>query len=410
MNTYSKLIDRLFHVNLFGGMKLALENCHRLQQALHCPMNALTCVHVAGTNGKGSVTTMIAKGLEAAGYRVGLYTSPHISCFRERIKINGEMISEEAATTLLARLFQVCDQHHIPATFFELTTFLAFLHFMQEHVDIAVLETGLGGRLDATNIVMPTLSVITSISLDHTSVLGETVEAIAEEKAGIIKPKIPVVIGPRMPVSTIQRIAKRQGSPLTVVSCQANTYMEENIAIAKTAMQELKLPIQCIEEGLKAKQPCRLERWGDLPVILDVAHNPDGLTELFRAIAVFYPNRRLRLLFGLSTSKDVDSCLQIISQQSRSFHLVSASNGRGVSVDTLHEDLEKLGISSDNMTRHDDIITGTKIALQNAFQHGEILVICGTFFIMREARQALGIVEPVDSFDMNERAVGTIAT
>ena len=181
---YLDLIQHLLTVNLEAGIKLGLQNVERLQEILHYPDRSFTSIHVAGTNGKGSVCIKVARALEKAGYRTGLYTSPHISSFRERIRINGKMITEEAVESILPPLFKVIEEAGIPATFFEITTFLAFLYFAREKVDFAVLETGLGGRLDATNIVSPCLSVITSISLDHTEILGGSCEEIAHEKGG----------------------------------------------------------------------------------------------------------------------------------------------------------------------------------------------------------------------------------
>ncbi len=153
--SYSEVIQKLFNLHLFGGVKLGLQNTQRLQQLLDFPDHSFSTIHVAGTNGKGSVSTKIASAFEHAGYRVGLYTSPHISSFRERIRVNSNMISEEAVQNLLLFLFKIIETEQIPATFFELTTFLAFLYFAQEKVEVAVLETGLGGRLDATNVVYP---------------------------------------------------------------------------------------------------------------------------------------------------------------------------------------------------------------------------------------------------------------
>ena len=258
--TYPTLIQKLFSVNLFSGTKLGLQNMERLQQLLYYPDRSFQIVHVAGTNGKGSVSTKIASALEFGGARVGLFTSPHLSCFRERIRINGEMIPEETVAAILERLFQITEKQQISATFFELTTSLALLYFAQEKIDVAVLETGLGGRLDATNIVSPCLSVITSISLDHTDILGSTLEAIAIEKGGIIKKKIPVIIGPHVPYEVIQSIAKKMESCCIQVKTTSPLYEEENRQIARSALNQLSslfhLSEENIEKGLEAKQPC----------------------------------------------------------------------------------------------------------------------------------------------------------
>lgn len=405
---YADLIQRLFNVNLFGGVKLGLQNMQRLQQLLQYPDRSFHSVHVAGTNGKGSVSTKIATAFQLAGYKVGLFTSPHISSFRERIRINGQMISEDAVETLLDFLFKVVEAEQLPATFFEITTCLAFLYFAQEKVDIAVLETGLGGRLDATNVVHSCLSVITSISLDHTEVLGTTREAIALEKAGIIKERVPVIIGPHVPLAPIQAVAFQKQSPCIQVEQTSPLFEEENRLIARTALDTLSsrfhLSPQAIEQGLEGKQPCRFEILpGSSPVILDVAHNPDGLQHLFQTIQHHYPGRSLRLLFGLSKSKDVKGCLQLITQHGTHFHLVEASNGRGAAIGDLYRTLQELSIEASRLFAHESIVMGVKQAQQEALKHKQILVICGSFFIMAQARQALGFVEPYDAIDLNER-------
>ena len=215
--SYQMLLEKLFQVNLHGGIKLNLNNMQCLQTFFQYPDRNFPSIHVAGTNGKGSVCLKMAKAFEHAGYRVGLYTSPHLSCFRERIQINGQMISEDATCHFLSSIFEALHSQDIPATFFEITTCLAFLYFAQEKVDMAVFETGLGGRLDATNVLIPCLSIITSIALDHTEILGQTCEEIAFEKAGIIKEGIPVVIGPHVP-SLVYTLAQERHSPCIQVT------------------------------------------------------------------------------------------------------------------------------------------------------------------------------------------------
>lgn len=174
------------------------------------PHTKFRSVHVTGTNGKGSVSTKIAAGLEFAGHQVGLYTSPHVSSFRERVSINGELISEADVERHLSLVMQLAAQHNIPATFFELTTLMAFSYFAQRQVAYAVVEVGIGGRLDATNIISPELSVLTSIGLDHTDILGPTIEHITREKSGIIKPSGATVIGPSVPRDIVRQVRFRQ--------------------------------------------------------------------------------------------------------------------------------------------------------------------------------------------------------
>lgn len=405
--TYLELIQKLFKINLFRNIKLGLENAQHLQELLNFPDRMFTTIHVAGTNGKGSVSTKIAYAFEQEGYRVGLYTSPHISTFRERIRINRIMIPEEKVESLLAFLFQLIEFKQIPATFFELTTFLAFLYFAQEKVEVAVIETGLGGRLDATNVIYPCLSIITSISLDHTDILGHTRESITLEKGGIIKEKIPVIIGPQVPFKPIEAIALQKQSLCIQVKEKSPLFEEENRHIARTALNYLtssfRLSSLAIKQGLEGRQPCRFEIFpGACPIILDVAHNPDGLQHLFQMMAFYYPNYQVRLLFGLSKNKDLKECLKIITTHGTYFHLVEANNGRGVSLNDLYIYVCELGIAPYRVSIHNSIFEGICQAKEEASKHQEILLICGSFFIMNQARQALGIHEPHDALNLNE--------
>ncbi|MCE2982592.1 MAG: bifunctional folylpolyglutamate synthase/dihydrofolate synthase [Parachlamydia sp.] len=404
MLTYSALLRRLFQINSSKGMKQGLSNCKQLQAHFNFPDQDYHTIHVAGTNGKGSVSLKIGIALQHAGYKVGIFTSPHVSSFRERIKINGDMIPEEDLADILQTLFKVIDQEEIPATFFELATFAAYLYFARQKVDFAVFEVGLGGRLDATNIITPLLSIITSISLDHTELLGQSVNEIAREKAGIIKPGIPVVIGPHTPQDFFKKIAHQYNCPYIAIDNTFTLYEEENKAIARTALHYLSasfpLSDHSIEKGLNASLPCRLEVACQSPlVIMDVAHNPDGLEHLFFALNVKYPLANLRIVFGLSKTKDIEGCLHILQKHGHFFHLVEAANGRGATINQLkmffHQKLE-------NVFSHCSVTQGVEQAVNAARLSGDLVVICGTFFIMSEARKALGIIEPQDEIDMNE--------
>jgi dihydrofolate synthase / folylpolyglutamate synthase len=191
---YEHWVRRLYLTNMFHPVKLGLENMQRLMDALQWPARDICTIHVAGTNGKGSVTYKLAQALQGpcGAVRVGLFCSPHVASFRERMSINGQLISEDDVVELLPFIYQQCRKHDIPATFFEITTALALAYFAKYQVHVICLETGLGGRLDATNVIeRPALSIITSIGLEHTRILGDTIELIAMEKAGIMKPSCP---------------------------------------------------------------------------------------------------------------------------------------------------------------------------------------------------------------------------
>jgi len=403
---YPELIQFLFQLNQFGGVKLGLDNCLRMSRALNYPERQFSTVHVAGTNGKGSTATKIAHALQKEGYKVGLYTSPHISCFRERMKINGEMISEQDIEDILPNLIALKEQEKIPCTFFEMATMLAFVYFAREKVDFAVLETGLGGRLDATNIVSPVLSIITSISLEHTEILGTEIDAIAREKGGIIKPGVPILIGPCVPLKPIEDIAKTLTSPLIQVEGNYSHFEAENCAIARRALELMGLKAQSIESGLSAVPPCRFEMVREIPpVILDVAHNPDGLLHLFSAVRQKYLNEPLRIVFGLSKTKDVAACIEIIRSYASAYHLVEAPNGRGIPPNELRAFLKEKGIPEDKIAVSSNISQSIQEALLHAYEKQEVVIICGSFFIMGEARHALGIMEEQDPIDMNERSM-----
>ncbi|MFT4553812.1 MAG: dihydrofolate synthase/folylpolyglutamate synthase [Chlamydiales bacterium] len=417
MNNYKQLIARLFSRNLFGGMKLGLENINRLDAAMSHPHRSFNTIHVAGTNGKGSVSGKIAKALELAGYRVGLFTSPHISCFRERIRINGKMIPEKAIEKILSKIFELADRKNIPATYFELTTMLALQYFSRQKVDFAVLETGLGGRWDATNIVTPVLSVITSISLDHTETLGNTRLEIAREKAGIIKTGVPVVVGVRACPETIKEIALWKRSVCIEVGVRNSSFDRENRNIAKAALLHLRrsynITDTAIMEGLRSILPCRFEVISKDKilsegidkkpevVVLDVAHNPDAFERLFLSIARSFPDKPIRIVTGISKGKDLKACFGSILQRTKSLHLVEASNGRGYTLREMESVLAEKGVKPESLGR--SVRYTMESAMGLAAERNEVLLVCGSFFIMGEARKFLGMKEAQDLFDMNER-------
>jgi dihydrofolate synthase / folylpolyglutamate synthase len=352
------------------SMKLGLERMEAIDRILGFPSRKFASVQIAGTNGKGSVSTKIAKALQTNGKKVGLYTSPHILTYHERIQVNGKPISEESADRLLRKILAVTE---IRPSYFELLTLLAYCHFAEEKVDFAVLEAGLGGRLDATNIVSPVLSIITSIDFDHMPYLGNTLEAIAFEKAGIIKPGVPALIGPQAkPLHVFEAVAASAKSPLFQVLGEFNHYEEENQAIAKKALSLLPFPLEkkSIDSGLSAVPPCRFETVCHHPlVILDVAHNPDGLRRTFERLAYTYPGKQIRVLAGFSADKAVEDALAVIRDHAVDVHLTYTDHAR------LLRSGEELEIAFEK-------------AYTQAKKNQEILLVCGTFFIMHRARLA----------------------
>lgn len=360
-------------------MKLGLEQPQALHRAIGSPADRLNIIHVAGTNGKGSVCHKLATVLQTAGYKVGLFSSPHISCFRERIRVNGVMISEKDVSEGLSKLFAT----GLPATFFEVTTVLALDYFSKQKVDWVVLETGLGGRLDATNIVVPKVSVITSIGFDHCQFLGNTIEQITREKAGIIKQNIPAVVGPTVPMEFIER------DDLRSIKGDFENYEMENRAIAERVLKVLNIPFG---EEIKSVPPCRFESitHEGQGYILDVAHNPQGLSRLFKRLQLSNP----KVICGLSKGKDIKTSLEIILKHTDDLCLVSGHHDRVESIQTLHSLTHK-----DNIQCYESVTE----AIRKLTSEASPIIICGTFFIMEEARRALGIDEESDTRDLQEK-------
>lgn len=383
-------------------------------------------VHIAGTNGKGSVALKIANTLQSHGLKVGLFCSPHVSSFRERMQINGQVIPEEEVVELLPKIYDLCAEHDIPATFFEITTLLAFLYYAKHDVQVVVLETGLGGRLDATNVISsPALSVITSIGLEHTRILGDTVELIAKEKGGIIKPGCPILVGPNCPQEVLQQCAKEAKAgpyftPQEVIGDskdhEITDYDEENQRISLAALTLLKqeypdlleeLTKEQIKQGVLIRPPCRFEevKKGDMTVILDVAHNPPAMEYLVRKLQKTYPNSSFRFVAGMSSDKDLGQCARSLLKVTdpTSIHLVEAAHPRAAKLEDILSSEPSLKASHCNS---DDCSITKQVsnALSFAKERNEVLVICGSVFIMSEAREALGFEEPRDSEYISEMA------
>ncbi len=221
MISYRRTLTYLYALQL-RGMKLGLRNTRQLLRFLGDPHKTFPSIHLAGTNGKGSTSAFLASIMMEAGLRTGLYTSPHLVRFGERIRIDGKELSEERLVSYVRDLRRTIDS--IGATFFEATTAIAFRYFADEHIDMGVIETGLGGRFDSTNVLVPVASVITTIGLDHTDVLGDTVEKIAKEKGGIIKPRVPVILGHihGAPLSVLRDLARARHAPLRLATVSAS--------------------------------------------------------------------------------------------------------------------------------------------------------------------------------------------
>lgn len=329
------ILERLYQVNLFSE-KNGLENMRILCKRAGDPQNKFKTVHIAGTNGKGSVSTKIAAGFQLSGKKVGLFTSPHLKKFNERIKIDYCDISDELRDDYIQKAFDIAKG--IPATYFELVTLTAFLYFADQKIDIAVLEAGLGGRLDATNVIHPLVSVITSISLEHTEILGDTVEAIAIEKAGIIKPNVPVVIGPTVPLNVI----KEKTDLIFALSEIYNTFQEENNAVAEKAMLLLGIQPAIIKQALLANPPRRLEiHYGQVPIIFDGGHNEGGIKQLVIALERKYGWKRFHTLCSFGAAKNMRPCFELLKPVCETITLLPPAHPRLASIEMMSSLLPK---------------------------------------------------------------------
>ena len=299
---HKKILDYLYSLDSLN-IKLGLQNVQRLLKNIGNPEKELKCIHVAGTNGKGSVCAMLFYILREAGYKVGLYTSPHLKKFNERIRINDKLITDKE----IADYFLKIRPHVTSQSFFEITTAIAFLYFMENKADYVVLETGLGGRLDATNAVLPLVSVITNIGLEHTDLLGGTIEKIAFEKAGIIKNSVPVVTGAEgRALKVIEKIAMDKNAPLHLAKKMKfadsffpvkfkylrGEFQQENAKIAAAAadiFRKIYSPetrLSQIKNGIKKARWAGRLQFISKNVLVDCAHNPAGFIALKKELVM----------------------------------------------------------------------------------------------------------------------------
>jgi len=295
------------------------------------------------------------------------------------------MISHEE----LSRLFYQVETQSIPLTFFEMATILSFLFFREQNVDVAVIETGLGGRWDATNVIHPLVAVITSIGFDHTDLLGSSIEEIAKEKGGIIKKGTPVVIGPDTPAPLYENMASEMKSPLFQSTIRSVDYDIENREIARMALKTIKphffLSDESIEKGLSAKPICRFERhFRKKEVILDAAHNGHGFARLIQKLVDVYPDHRFRFIVGFSKDKEISSAIGQIEQIAHAVHLIKESHPRLATVEQIAKEFRTL-----SPIRETSVSRALTNALAIPNNEPEIIVITGSFYLMSEARKAL---------------------
>ncbi|MDR1297200.1 MAG: bifunctional folylpolyglutamate synthase/dihydrofolate synthase [Deltaproteobacteria bacterium] len=445
MKDYPNIIDRLFELQKFG-MKFGLDSMRRILDALGRPERDLKLVHVAGTNGKGSVAAMLREILVGAGYRTGLYTSPHLVTFRERIQIDNVFVGEEQVADLAERVWPATDPAS-PPTFFEFVTAMALLHFRDEKVDLAVVETGLGGRLDSTNVVAPLVSAVTNVSLEHTEHLGTTIEAIASEKAGIIKEGVPLVAGrisgaalevmekqaAKMRVPSFMLLGRdyradilstdRRGRPTIAyqgpgwsVKSQplalAGPHQADNAAMALALAETLaglgyKLSPEKAGPALaKVGWPGRAETFepgawppdhsGLAPLILDGAHNPAGAEALSRLLAAA-PRKKLHLVAGVMADKDIGGVLGPVAALADQLYLTRPRYRRAADPGVLLERLTlALGPPKCPAGLYPSIPEALRAAALNAGPE-DLVVVSGSLFTAGETRAYLTGAPAVES-------------
>ena len=400
--------------------KADLTNTIALCTYLGNPQNKIKTVHIAGTNGKGSTSHMLAAIFQKCGYRTGLYTSPHLKDFRERIKVNGEMITENFVTEFVEATKSFSEE--INPSFFELTFVMAVEYFVQCNVDIAIIETGLGGRLDSTNVITPEVSIITNIGYDHTDILGDTLEKIAFEKAGIIKEKVPVIIGETK--FETKRVfldkAEEKNAPVffaqekyKVVSANylnekllleindvgknsvsgylldlPGLYQAKNFLTVLTATDILKENFSLTDTNIKqavdhVKKLTGLHgRWEIISrhplIILDVAHNVDGIQQLVNQIQISSYNN-LHIIFGMVKDKEIEKVLALLPKQA-SYYFTRAQIPRALPENELLERADKFRLKGNAYSEVNEALE----AARNNASADDLIIVCGSVFVVGE--------------------------
>jgi dihydrofolate synthase/folylpolyglutamate synthase len=429
---YSEAIDHLYNLQK-GGIKLGLANTRKMLSLLGNPQISFKSVHIAGTNGKGSTAEAVASILRESGFRVGLYTSPHLVSFTERIRIDGQKISTEDVVELTAYIRGILDGTDINPTFFEFVTVMALFYFASRNIDWAVLETGMGGRFDSTNVIIPAVSVITNISIDHSEFLGNDLTDITAEKAGIIKPHVPVVTaaGDKRSVSILSDTAEsldseihiygRHFSSRIVSMNNASTvfdyrgfsdfrgltipllgrHQSYNASLAIRTCEILRAGSISISQSsissglLNVNAEGRFERISENPlVIIDSAHNPAAADTLADTIDGLLPGRRIILVIGVMKDKNVREILRPLMKCAETVILTRPEGERAASPEELHAMTKDLQNSAE--------VTGLKLILKTAsvaeairvaereWSEKSVIIVTGSFYTTGEAKEALG--------------------
>jgi dihydrofolate synthase / folylpolyglutamate synthase len=397
------------------GIKLGLDNIGRFLNRIDNPQNSYPSIHIAGTNGKGSTAVFIESILRQAGYKTGIFTSPHLADFRERIRVNGNQISKRYITRFIKKHKYLIARNKI--TFFEVCTALAFCFFADQKVDIAIVETGLGGRLDATNTLLPILSIITDISYDHTNILGETLTAIAGEKAGIIKPQTPVLIGLMKPEpkNKIKSVAKQKNAPFLMLqpgnfarngypfrydyygevfeikslkTSLLGAHQIKNSALAIRAVELIKengfnINKRNIKNGLaEAIWRARFEilkQNGRPDLILDVGHNPAGVKAMVETFRELYPNQKADIVIGFVRNKNLKKSIQYLKPITRRVEVVRMKTDRTAEP----AEIASFFGSKKDVVLSDSVEHSVDKLLKSSDRKNKILI-CGSHFLVGE--------------------------
>ena len=385
--------------------KADLSNTLKLASYLNNPQQQFKAIHVGGTNGKGSTSHMLSSVLQEAGYKVGLYTSPHLKDFRERIKINGKMFPKRAVTKFIKKHKPFFEIHEL--SFFEMTVGLAFDYFVKEEVDVGIIEVGLGGRLDSTNIILPEVSVITNIGMDHTYFLGDTIIKIAKEKGGIIKPNVPVVIGETTPNVSgekseikfiFEQIASKNKAPISFAeeleiahydSDLKGNYQKKNIQTVVATLQVLNekgwnISEEAIVLGLQntVLNTGINGRWQilgtDPKVICDTAHNKEGLLLVVEQLKS-ENYERLHIILGAVNDKDLDRSLSVFPKEAV-YYFCKPNVPRGLNAKLLYERAKKFSL-------HGEVYLSVKLAYKAALKKAssqDLIYVGGSTFVVAE--------------------------
>ena len=438
MKTYDDAVKLLTSSGKFR-ISLGLERMEKIMEILGNPQDKLNCIHVAGTNGKGSVCAIIASILNEAGIKVGVYSSPHIFKYTERIRLatltpapspkgRGEIknIPDNIFAQYVFEITEIADKNNIDLTEFEILTAVMFKYFADNDAEVVVLETGLGGRFDATNIIKKNLcSVITHIDYDHTERLGKTLDEIAFEKAGIIKPNCTCIVLEGREVFYDK--AMEVGAELEIVNPYINSqnyeklslkgsYQQENLALALAVIEKCfpQISQEQIEKGLKnVKHPCRFEYLADKNLIIDGAHNPNGIKSLVESLDNYYPNVKRRFIFGCLKNKDYEKMVKILIKNN--FVIANPNDSEGVVIQPFDIQNKTYGLLRHFVPRNDIEIYFYHFSHQNSatfeelktvcpveckeltketkidFNDGHLNIICGSFYMIAELTKLLGI-------------------